>query len=451
MSDQTSSNTHQSSSRLLTARRFGPLFLTQFLGAFNDNILKNALVLLVAFQSGKVLGLDPAIVVQLAAGLFILPFFLFSAMAGQIADKFDKARVVRVVKAVEIFIAALAAFGFATAHAELLLAALFLMGLHSTFFGPLKYAILPQHLHEDELVAGNAWVESGTFVAILLGSVLAGLLMAIKPQGATLAGACCVLVAIAGYCASRAIPAAPAAAPDLRINLNPFSETLHNIRLARENRTVFHSLLGISWFWFYGAIFLSQFAPYVKVVLGGNELLVTALLSTFIVGIAIGSFLCERLSGKHVEVGLVPLGAIGLTVFGIDVWWISPATPPQFVSVAAFFADSTHWRGLLDLMMIGVSGGFYTVPLYALIQSRSKPAERSRIIAANNILNAAFMVVSAIFAGAAMAGGASIPQVFLITALLNLVFLLYLCKQVPEFAERFRAWVLRRPSGKSDR
>ncbi|GAB4061233.1 MFS transporter [Uliginosibacterium sediminicola] len=442
-------NAQQSSPSLLSARRFGPLFLTQFLGAFNDNIFKNALVLLLAFQSGSVLGLDPAIVVQLAAGLFILPFFLFSAMAGQIADKYDKARVVRIVKAVEIFIAALAALGFATAHAELLLAALFLMGLHSTFFGPLKYAILPQHLHEDELVAGNAWVESGTFVAILLGSVLAGLLMAIKPQGAALAGACCVLVALAGYGISRAIPDAPAAAPNLRINLNPFSETLRNIGLARGDRTVFNALLGISWFWFYGAIFLSQFAPYVKVVLGGNELLVTALLSSFIVGIAVGSFLCERLSGKHVELGLVPLGAIGLSLFGIDVWWVSPATPPQFVSVAAFFADSAHWRGLFDLVMIGVSGGLYTVPLYALIQSRAKPAERSRIIAANNILNAAFLVVSALFAGVAMAAGASIPQVFLITALINIVFLLYLCKQVPEFAERLRAWVLRRPSGKT--
>jgi 1-acyl-sn-glycerol-3-phosphate acyltransferase len=435
-------NENGSLSGLLFAPRFGPIFLTQFLGAFNDNVFKNALVLLLAFQSDKILGMEPAIVVQIASGLFILPFFLFSAMAGQLADKFDKAAIVRIVKLVEIGIAATAAAGFATSHAELLLVALFLMGLHSTFFGPLKYSILPQHLHADELVAGNAWVESGTFVAILIGSVVAGLLMAIKPQGPTLAGITCVFVAIAGYFASRGIPAAPPAAPSLKINLNPFSETLRNIRMARGNRTVFHSLMGISWFWFYGAIFLTQFAPFVKIVLGGDELMVTALLATFIIGIALGSFLCERLSGKHVEIGLVPLGSIGLTVFGVDLWLASPAVPPQILSVSAFFADPHHWRLIFDLVMIGVSGGFYTVPLYAMIQARSKPEERSRIIAANNILNAAFMVVSAIFAGAALAGGVSIPQIFLITALMNVAVALYVYKLVPEFLMRFLAWLL---------
>ncbi|HSD37329.1 MAG TPA: MFS transporter [Rhodocyclaceae bacterium] len=429
-------------SGLLFAPRFGPIFLTQFLGAFNDNVFKNALVLLLAFQSGKILGLEPAIVVQIASGLFILPFFLFSAMAGQIADKYDKAQIVRIVKLVEIGIAATAAAGFATSHAELLLIALFLMGLHSTFFGPLKYSILPQHLAPAELVAGNAWVESGTFVAILIGSVVAGLLMAIKPQGPTLAGITCVVVAIAGYFASRAIPAAPPAAPNLKINLNPLSETWRNIKMARENRTVFHSLMGISWFWFYGAIFLTQFAPFVKIVLGGDELMVTALLATFIIGIAIGSFLCERLSGKHVEIGLVPLGSIGLTVFGVDLWLASPATPPQVMGLGAFFADPHHWRLIFDLVMIGVSGGFYTVPLYAMIQARSKAEERSRIIAANNILNAAFMVVSAIFAGAALAGGVSIPQIFLITALMNVAVAFYVYKLVPEFLMRFLAWLL---------
>lgn len=433
---------NKSLSGLLFAPRFGPIFLTQFLGAFNDNVFKNALVLLVAFQSGRILGLEPAIVVQLASGLFILPFFLFSAMAGQIADKFDKARIVRIVKLVEIGIAATAAAGFTSSHAELLLAALFLMGLHSTFFGPLKYAILPQHLHADELVAGNAWVESGTFVAILIGSVVAGLLMSIKPQGATLAGLACVAVAIAGYFASRFIPAAPPSAPSLKISFNPFTETMRNIRMARENRTVFHSLMGISWFWFYGAIFLTQFAPFVKQVLGGGELMATALLATFIVGIALGSFLCERLSGKHVEIGLVPLGSIGLTLFGIDLWLASPTVAPHDVGVLGFFADPHHWRLIFDLVMIGVSGGFYTVPLYAMIQARSKPEERSRIIAANNILNAAFMVVSAVFAGAALAGGVSIPGIFLITAVMNVAIAFYVYKLVPEFLMRFLVWML---------
>lgn len=430
------------SSNLLSQRRFGPLFLTQFLGAFNDNVFKNALVLMVAFHSGKILGMEPAVVVQLAAGLFVLPFFLFSAMAGQIADKFEKTRLIRIIKLVEIGIATLGLVGFATAHAELLLAALFLLGLHSTFFGPIKYSILPQHLHPDELVAGNAWVESGTFVAILLGSILAGVLMAIKPWGATLSGIACVIVAVAGYLASRSIPLAPPSGEQPPINLNPFSEISANLRMAYQNRTVFHSMMGISWFWFYGAIFLSQFAPFVKEVLGGNELLVTALLATFIIGIALGSFLCERLSGKHVEIGLVPLGSIGLTVFGIDLWWSCPAAPTPGIGVWAFFADPAHWRLLLDLVLIGVAGGFYTVPLYALIQERAKPEERSRIIAANNILNAAFMVVSAIFAGGALAAGVTIPQIFLITALMNVAIALYIYKLVPEFLMRLIVWAL---------
>ena len=442
MSDQTSSNAHQSTSGLLTSRRFGPLFLTQFLGAFNDNIFKNALNLLVTFQSGLILGLKPEIIIQIAGALFILPYFLFSAMAGQLADKFDKAKLVRIVKLVEIAIASLAAAGFATSHAELLLGSLFLMGLHSTFFGPLKYAILPQHLYVDELVAGNAWVESGTFVAILFGTVLASPLMAIKPQGATIVGLCCIGVAIAGYFASRQIPAAPPSVPQLKVSLNPFTETMNNLRMARKNRTVFHSLMGISWFWFYGAIFLTQFAPYVKKFIGGDEYMVSALLATFIVGIALGSFLCERLSGKHVEIGLVPLGSIGLTVFGVDLWWVSPTSTPHFASVSAYFLDTHNWRLLFDLVMIGVSGGFYTVPLYAMIQARSKKEERSRVIAANNILNAAFMVVSAIFAGAALAGGVSIPQIFLITALMNVAVALYVYKLVPEFLMRFLVWML---------
>lgn len=427
---------------LLGQRRFGPLFLTQFLGAFNDNVFKNALVLLIAFRSGKILGLDPAVVVQLAAGLFVLPFFLFSAMAGQIADKFDKARLIRLVKLVEIGIAALGLAGFMTEHVELLLGALFLLGLHSTFFGPIKYSILPQHLHPDELVAGNAWVESGTFVAILTGSVLAGVLMAVKPLGPTLAGLACLLIALAGYLACRAIPSAPPSGAQSAINLNPFTEIAANLRMAGTNRTVFHAMMGISWFWFYGAIFLSQFAPFVKDVLGGDELLVTTLLATFIVGIALGSFLCERLSAKHVEIGLVPLGSLGLTLFGIDLWWSCPAVPTPGIAVADFLADPRHWRLLADLVLIGVAGGFYTVPLYALLQARARPEQRSRIIAANNILNAAFMVVSALFAGGALAAGASIPQVFLITALMNAAVAFYIYRLVPEFMMRLIVWFL---------
>lgn len=433
----------RSVSRLLGERRFGPLFATQLCGAFNDNVFKNALILLVGFHSGKILGLVPEQLVQLAPGLFVLPFFLFSATAGQIADKFDKARLIRIIKLIEIAIAVLVTLGFATQHFELLLAALFMMGLHSTFFGPLKYSILPQHLHPDELVGGNAWVESGTFVAILAGSIVAGLLMAIKPHGALYAGITCVVFACLGYVASRRIPDAPPSAEGLRINPNPISEIWRNMRLIHRNRTVFHSTMGISWFWFYGALFLAQFTPYVKNILGGDELMVTALLGTFIVGIAIGSFLCERLSGKQVEIGLVPFGSIGLTLAGIDLWLASPTHHAlHAATLSTFFTHPANWRILFDLVLTGISGGFFTVPLYSLLQQRSESAERSRIIAANNILNAAFMVVSALFGTLAVRRGLSVPQIFLAAALMNAAVALYIYTLVPEFVMRCIAWIL---------
>lgn len=434
--------TPSSTLKLLAQRRFGPLFATQFFGAFNDNVFKNALLLLLAFHTGSVAGMSPAIAVQFAAGIFVLPFFLFSAMAGQLADKFEKARLIRFTKLLEIAIALLGLAGFAYGHLEFLLAALFLMGLQSTFFGPLKYSILPQQLHPQELVAGNAWVESGTFVAILLGAIVAGLLMGSGPQGALWCAGLCVAVAVAGYLSSRAIPLAPAPAPDLRIRLNPLTETLRNLVMLHRNRPVFHATLGISWFWFYGAVFLTQFAPYVKEVLGGTENLVTILLAAFIVGIAIGAFLCEKLSGKHVELGLVPLGSIGLSVFGVDLWFASPSGVAGAVDVAGFLAQPASWRILFDLVMIGVAGGFFTVPLYAMVQQRSAEAERSRVIAANNILNAAFMVGSALFGMVVLAAGISIPGLFLATALINIGVAVFIYRLVPEFFLRFMVWIL---------
>ncbi|NSL56994.1 MFS transporter [Uliginosibacterium aquaticum] len=432
----------RSTLQLLGARRFGPLFLTQFCGAFNDNVFKNTLLLLITFQAGQVLGLAPALAVQLAAGLFVLPFFLFSALAGQLADKYDKSRLIRIIKAVEIGIAVVASVGFFTRHVELLLFALFMMGLHSTFFGPLKYSILPQHLHPDELVAGNAWVESGTFVAILAGSVLSGLLMAIPQIGADLCGVLTVIVAGLGYAASRRIPPAPSPAPELKVSHNFIAETWRNLKLAARNKTVFMALLGISWFWFFGALLLTEFAPYVQGVLGGDELMVTTLLGTFIVGIATGSFLCERLSGKHVELGLVPLGTLCISLFAFDLWLASPTGTPAPVTLAGFLAKPASWRILLDMVMIGIGGGFFTVPLYALMQSRSNVAERSRIIAANNILNAAFMVASAGITAGLLAAGLTIPQLFLVCALLNLLVAGLIYRAVPEFYLRCIAWSL---------
>jgi 1-acyl-sn-glycerol-3-phosphate acyltransferase len=428
--------------KLLQERRFLPFFTTQFLGAFNDNLFKNALVVLLTFQAASWTTLDPGILANLAAGIFILPFFLFSATAGQLADKYDKATLSRLVKVLEMGIMALAAAGFALHSLPVLLGALFLLGCHSTLFGPVKYAILPQHLHEDELVGGNALVEAGTFVAILMGTLAGGLLAgAGHPLWVALAG---LLVAVAGYMASRGIPTAPAPEPGLRINPNPFTETWRNVGFARENRTVFLSILGISWFWLYGALFLAQFPAYAMKVLGGGESAVTLLLATFTVGIGLGSLLCERLSAKQVEIGLVPFGSIGLTLFGLDLAFASPASLPVGAPLAFLdlLAAPGIVRVLLALFMLGVFGGFFIVPLYALVQLRSAPGHRARIIAANNILNALFMVAGALGAAALLGSGLSIPRLFLVAALLNAAVAVYIYTLVPEFLQRFLVWLL---------
>lgn len=428
---------------LLKQKRFAPFFATQFLGAFNDNLFKNALVVLLTFQAARWTTLRPELLANLAAGIFILPFFLFSATAGQLADKYDKAMLARLVKVLEMAIMGVAAAGFFLTSLPVLMGALFLLGCHSTLFGPVKYAILPQHLREEELVGGNALIEAGTFVAILIGTLAGGLLAGSVAHPAWIAVGGFV-VALAGYLTSRGIPTAPAPAPELKVNLNPLSETWRNIAFARENRTVFLSILGISWFWLYGALFLAQFPAYGKFVLGGGESSVTLLLATFTVGIGVGSMLCERMSGKHVEIGLVPFGSIGLTLFGLDLYFASPtglagAAPHELLALLAMPAV---WRVLFDLLMLGMFGGFFIVPMYALVQLRSSPEHRARIIAANNILNALFMVVGALGAAALLGEGLSIPALFGLGALLNAAVALYIYGLVPEFLLRFIAWLL---------
>ena len=429
--------------QLLSTRRFAPLFLTQFLGAFNDNLYKNALIVLVTFQSAQWTSLRPEILANLAAGLFILPFFFFSATAGQIADKYDKAKLARLTKVLEVMIMGVAIAGFLLHSLALLLFALFLLGLQSTLFGPIKFAILPQHLREEELVGGNAQVGAGTFVAILVGTLSGGLLAGagVAPVWIAVAG---LGVAVAGYLASRGIPAAPPPAPELTVNPNPLTETWRNIGFARENRTVFLSILGISWFWLYGALFLAQIPAYGKYVLGGGEAAVTLLLATFTVGIGFGSLLCERLSARHVEIGLVPLGSIGLTVFGIDLALASMALPPVTATapVGVLLGQAGVWRVLADLLLLGLFGGFFIVPLNALVQLRSDPAKRARIIAANNILNALFMVVGALAAAAMLGGGLSIPLLFAVAAICNAAVAVFIYGLVPEFLLRSIAWVL---------
>ena len=447
--------------KLLQERRFLPFFITQFLGAFNDNFYKNALVVLITFQAAQITTLSAGVLVNLAAGVFILPFFLFSATAGQLADKVEKSRLIRFTKLLEIAIMLLAAAGFALMSLPLMLAVLFLMGTQSAIFGPVKYAIIPQQLREQELVGGNALVEAGTFVAILVGTIVGGLLIDL-PSGPAWVSLGTLAVALLGYATSRAIPPAAPADPALRINWNPLTQTWQMIRFTARNRTVFLSILGVSWFWFYGALFLSQFPAFASDTLGGDARAVTLLLALFSVGIGAGSLLCEKMSDGKIELGLVPFGAIGLTVFALDLWWASPvhATAATVASVAplatevalatqgggaplaALLAQPATWRILFDLVMIGVFGGFFIVPLYALIQNRSEPSHRSRIIAGNNILNALFMVIAAGLGAGLLAAGLSVPQLFLVTALLNAVVAAYIFTLVPEFLLRFVVWML---------
>ncbi len=428
---------------LLRERRFGPFFWTQFLGAGNDNVYKNALVIFLAFQAAGLTTTDPNALVNLAGAVFIAPFVLFSASAGQLADKYEKSRLIRWIKLFEIAIALVGLAGFALSSIPLLFVALALLGIHSTLFGPVKYAILPQHLRPDELIGGNGLVEMGTFVAILLGTIVGGLVVAVSPAGPIYAGAVAVAIAVAGYLVSRAIPHTPAVAPDLTINWNPFTETAANLAFARGNRVVWLSMLGISWFWFYGATFLAQFAGFARDVLGGNEQVVTFLLAAFSIGIGVGSLLCERLSGRRVELGLVPFGSIGLSLFAVDLWFASrDLDATGLAGLGAFLAVPAHWHVTVDLVLIGVFGGFYIVPLYALIQERSAPSHRSRIIAANNILNALFMVASAGAAIGLLKAGLDVPELFLVTGLMNAAVAVYIYSLVPEFLMRFLAWML---------
>lgn len=439
----------QSQFRLLGVRRFAPFFWTQFLGAMNDNVFKVAFTSLVTYHAALFEGVDPHSAAFLISAIFIAPFVLFSATSGQIADKIEKSRLIRLVKSLEIGIMLIGLAGFYLHSATLLYAGTFLMGLHSTLFGPVKFAYLPQHLDQTELVGGNGLVEMGTFVAILLGTLLGGELAGLTGAdgavvGPLYVGIICVVIAVAGRTVSQGVPVSPAPQPDLRINWNPFTETWRNLVLARQSRVVFLSLLGISWLWFLGATFLTSFFSFAKDVLGGDQNVVTLLLAVFSVGIGIGSLLCERLSGRHVEIGLVPFGSIGMTVFAVDLYFAThgQATGATLSGVGGFLAQPGHWRVLVDLFCVAMFGGFYSVPLYALIQSRSAPTHRARIIAANNILNSFFMIAASLLGVFMTQAGYSIPQLFLVVGLLNAVVAIYIYTLVPEFLLRFIAWLL---------
>ncbi len=444
MSEPANAHEHPNQFALLGQRRFGPFFWVQFLGAGNDNLFKFAFTVLVTFRL-KVDWLPPQQAGLVIGALFILPFLLFSATSGQLADKFPKERLIRFVKSLEIAIMAVAGYGFVTQNVAVLLLCVFLMGLHSTLFGPVKFAYLPQHLNERELTGGNGMVEMGTFVSILLGNLVGGQLIAIEGSGGAWVAAACVGVAVLGRAVAQAVPVSPATDPGLVINWNPISETWRNLKLAHEGLAVFRSLLGISWMWFFGAVFLSMFPALARDVLHGNESVASLLLVVFSIGIGVGALLCEMLSRRHVEIGLVPLGAIGMTVFSVDLYFALRSLPDApLMGAAAFMAIGAHWRVMADLLLLSLFAGIYSVPMYALIQMRSQPTHRARIIAANNILNALFMIVSAVAVGAALKAGLTIPQVFLAVGLLNAVVAFYIFLIVPEYLLRFIAFLLTR-------
>ncbi len=414
--------------KLMREKRFLPFFCTQFLGALNDNVFKTALITIAVFHTTDLTTLNGAALATLLPGIFILPFFLFSATAGQIADKFEKSQLIRFVKIFEVVLMLFAALGFVLHVFWLLVLALFMMGMHSTLFGPVKYAYLPQHLAESELVGGNGMVEMGTFVAILLGQII-GAGLGMHQGGELFTGLSILGLALMGYFASKQIPNSPAAEPSLKINWNPMTETGRNVAFVWNSQQIWLAIIGISWFWFYGATLLAQFPVLAKEVLHGDESVFILLLAVFSVGVGIGSLLCEKLSKGVVELGLVPLGAMGMMAFGIDLYTASTSG----------IAD---WRLLADIALIGLFGGVYIVPLYALIQSRAQKTHQSRVIAANNILNALFMVISAVFAMLIFKLGLNIPELFLITALMNALVIIYLCSRQPEYFSRMKNWRL---------
>jgi acyl-[acyl-carrier-protein]-phospholipid O-acyltransferase/long-chain-fatty-acid--[acyl-carrier-protein] ligase len=404
---------------LLLSRRFGPLWVTQFLSAFNDNALKNALVLMLAYRPELARGLPAPMLIPLAGALFILPFFLGSATAGELADAHDKAKIVRIVKLTEIAVMAIAAAAVLTESVWTLLALLFVMGIEATFFGPLKYAILPDVLRFDELLAGNALVEAGTFLAILIGTI-AGMLIATS-HGAHTVAVLIVLIALAAWAASRAIPATQPNAPGARIEFNFITATGRIIAQVRRERTRFRSILGISWFWLVGATYLSQFPSYARNYLGAEEVVVTLFLTVFSVGVGVGSLSANRILKGKISAAIAPWGALGIALFSVDLWLASPmyetAVHSELTSIAAFLATPAHWRILVDLLAIAISGGVFVLPLYALLQTAGDARRRARAIGANNVINAAAMVLSALAVIALLAVGVSVPGLFLLTGL----------------------------------
>ncbi|WP_104029318.1 MFS transporter [Vibrio jasicida] len=429
---------------MFLTKRFFPYFVTQCLGALNDNIYKNVLLLMVTYSQIDSLPMSVDLFVNLAAGLFILPFFLFSAHAGAIADNMDKAKLIRRLKLIELVIMSCAATAIMTQSAILMLVLLFMTGTQSAYFGPVKYALLPQALKSDELVKGNAWVEIGTFLSILIGTLSAGLLLAI-PNGMLIASCIVITLSLLGFLSSANIPSLPSKKSD-KVKFEPVTGLKKTLKLAQKQRGIWMSILAISWFWFMGATYLTQFPNFAREHLFADSTVVSLLLALFSVGIATGSWLCEKLSFNQVELGILPFGILGLTIFSADLLWAVPAIesfPSQYYDVQSFVTQSSHIRVMTDLFLVGVSGGVFIVPLYAFIQSRSEDGECAQSIAANNIMNALFMVASAAVSILVLSVlEFSIVELFAILAVSNFIVAIYVYRQVPEFTQRFVSYLL---------
>lgn len=416
--------------KLLKDKKFGPFFWTQFFGAFNDNVFKNALVVLMTIRLSESEG---PIMVNIAAGIFILPFFILSAFSGQVCDKVEKSQLIRKIKIAEIIIMTLGAVGFYFENFYFLLFVLFAMGAQSTFFGPVKYSILPQQLNKDELVSGNAAIQMGTFLSILIGTIVGGVL-----AGSPFAGVCVFLFALIGYFTARGIPEGAPNDPHLQPSWNPIPETIKLAKYIYSNEILFFSVTAISWFWFYGGFVLAQFPPLTNNVLKADQYVITLLLGIFSVGIGIGSLLCEKVSKRKIELGVVPLGCLGLTLFSYDLFLAAQAFEGQTATlkIGEFLSLGKSYRIIFDIFMMSFSGGFFIVPLYALMQLRSEPSHVSRVIAGNNIYNSVLMVLSAVFAIVLLSLGCTIPELFKWVAILNLVVFCYILVKIPQFIIR---------------
>ncbi len=409
-----------------------------FLGAFNDNFFKNALVILINYKAQQIMGIASSQMVALSGAIFILPFFLFSATSGQIADKFEKTKIISIIKFAEILIMTLAFVGLVFEQFPFLLLVLFLMGTHSAFFGPVKYSILPQHLKNEEMLAGNALIEAGTFLAILLGTICGGVLINLEAHANIIVSIGLLVVAILGFIMSRFVPKAPAVDSKIQINWNPVTPTLKVFQLAKQNSSVLFSIYSISWFWFFGAVMLSLFPIYCKEVLGAGASIVTLFLAIFSIGIGVGSLFCEKLTGKNVDLSLVVFGTLGMSLFSFDLFFVGQPnlvvpTAENYLNIAKFFESTASFRIVFDLLLLSLFSGFFIVPLYTLLQVRTQSEVRSRIIAANNVLNAVFMVLAAVLLMQLLKQKWSVPQVFLVLAMANLVFMGIVFFKEPEF------------------